>query len=106
MKNLTKERAHDLCVEMWNEVAENGFVEKSDSKLVQKYAPLYECFACEYYTKHFQSCEDCPFTKKIENIDNEENVACLLNSSPYTWFEDNPFNAKEHAIAIADLFIE
>jgi len=35
MEKLTRERAHDLCVEMWNDIAENGYVEKSYSYLAK-----------------------------------------------------------------------
>jgi len=46
---LTEEQAKDLCVEMWNEMAENRYLFKGLSKLIKKFDPESDCFACEYY---------------------------------------------------------
>jgi len=53
-----EEQVKDLCVEMWNEMAENEYRDKEDSKLIDIFNLDCGCFACEYYRS---SCSECQF---------------------------------------------
>ena len=99
-KELTREQAHDLCVEMWNLIAEHGYTEKS--KALCNFVsdidyPQNACFACQYY----DACNDCPFLIF---------GSCLSRTSPYAMWEldgsKNKSKAKKYAIEIADLFMD
>jgi hypothetical protein len=99
---LTEEQAKDLCVEMWNEMAENVYENKEDSKLIGVYKPYLDCFACEYYTS---SCSGCQFDILFDG--------CMSSNSPFEkWFiaENRTHSGcdslKKYSIEIADLFID
>jgi len=101
-KHFTKEQAKDLCVEMWNEMAENRYIEKCSSKLINIFKPQLDCFACAYYKS---SCSDCEFSILFGS--------CTHRSSPYDkWYiekrntKEVSENLKKYAIEIADLFID
>lgn len=104
MEELTKEQAHDLCVESWNEIAENGYTSKIQSKIIRKYRPDCECFACEYYSNTNCSYDNvyCPFKSPGNKY---KNTPCesAMRSYYRAW---NKKKSKENAIAIADLFID
>lgn len=120
MKNLTRERAHDLCVEMWNEIAENGYLYKHESHYVKKHRPEFECFACEFYRDYeLEYCDAdiepdcltddaCPF-HIYRSKEEPGTPPCLCEGSPYEKRElsehYDPDENKELAIEIADLFI-
>jgi len=116
---LTEEQAKDLCVEMWNEMAENTYLEKENSKLIKIFDPECSCFACEYYA-----------SKNERDADNDEDFifvgdwkclgcvflkfkGCLSQKSPYKkWVDESnrnlvkSKNLRKYAIEIADLFID
>lgn len=108
MDNLTKEQAHNLCVEMWNEIAENGYDDKIKSEICLKYEPEELCFACHYYSNYAptECCDsfrtNCPFVKKYGED------GCDFSPSPYSiWYRIDSIENKQHmAIEIADLFID
>lgn len=104
----TEEQAKDLCVEMWNEMAENDESYKSKSKLVSAFKPDVNCFACAYYA---HECAKCPFTTYAA-VGSSRYVPCIHARSPYKLWEhatykpDNEVWRKVYAIEIADLFMD
>jgi hypothetical protein len=99
---LTEEQAKDLCVEMWNEMAENEYIEKEDSKLIGVFKPYLDCFACEYYRA---SCSGCQFDILFRG--------CTKIESPFIKWGDiiigryvGEGTLKKFSIEIADLFID
>lgn len=98
-KPKTKEDYYTLCVEMWNEIAEENLTCKYESQLAEYYLPMGSCFACEYHFNVDHGERMCAF-----GICAGEYEPCMReNHSPYNnwWHSPNIGNA----IAIADLFI-
>jgi hypothetical protein len=104
MKILTKDEAHNLCAESWNNIAENRIIDKSIEPLNEKYEPYNNCFACEYYiAQNNGSCEKCPFII-FSKGDIESVVPCQENDSPYQkWHKTKE---RKYAIETHDLFID
>lgn len=101
---LTKEEAHNWCVEAWNDMAENGYYSITQSTIMQL-SKLAD-FACDYYC-HGYDCRDCPF------ITLNGPTGCMsldTETNPYTrWIATRSTDKeklKEAAIEIADLFID
>lgn len=94
-----------LCVESWNEIAENNFVRKNLSQLIVKWSPRHQCFACDHYLQGIYEdapCNNCPFFTYAN--DSREHSFCEGENSPYyKWiftFE------RIYAIEICDLIID
>ena len=99
IKNKNISWHYDACIEMWNEIAEEGYHQKSKTKIYKKYKPVSACFACELFIDA-DDCKLCPFT-----IFGPSREPCHLeSSSPYFLWEKS--KAKENAIEIAQLFID
>lgn len=84
---LTEEEALNYHVQMWNEMAENGYRFKAQSDIAIKYNACHYCFFCEYYrfTKEAGDCTDCPFIKFDDTESDDYGVCpCLdIEKSPY-----------------------
>lgn len=119
IKNWTVSQHYDACIEMWNEIAENGFADKTDSSGIQQLKELdlfveHECFACELYNNESDietdnvgdNCIGCPFT--FNRLYRHRTLyACCEKHSPYfRWQRSNSsFNRRKAAIDLAQLFI-
>ena len=118
---LTKETAHDLCVEMWNEMAEactDGVVllKEEVSFVNHPKFPLLDalnnCYVCEVYYGKAYLCENkCPFSKFGEG-----DAPCEWFASPYSLWHGLVYSPRIHSAAdiprikqlcieICDLFI-
>jgi len=99
---------YDACIEMWNDVAENG-CQKEETKMCIKYDPKDECFMCEAfynYDIHKRACFKCPFyTSSIYPPKRSfDDITCLYTDQPYyKWFK---YEDRNSAIEIAQLFID
>lgn len=93
---MTHDDMCDLCVEMWNEMIENGYTKKSQSRLVSYFDPIIKCFACEFY----DACEKCEFSKYN---------GCLSTKSAFSlWIKYKKISkeqSKQYMIEICDLFV-
>jgi len=106
---LTEEEALNLHVEMWNEMAENGYQLKSQTSIARKYNIKSDCFLCEYYirTHTAASCTNCPFAQFY--CDYDDDMPCTDGEdSPFAEYEcicgeDNIGELKDICIEIAEL---
>jgi len=69
MREYTREEAHNLHTEMWNEIAENGYWLKGQTSFITsgKHDLQNDCFLCEIYKFVDGDCRNCPFTRQYLN---------------------------------------
>ena len=73
MKNLTLDKAWELTIEMWEDLAELPYVSyNNEHKWLKDNHPEYanilrSCFFCEYARQHDSTCNSCP--GKLVNVD-------------------------------------
>ena len=92
MEKLTRERAHDLCVEHWNDVAENG-IHKAQSRVLENYHPVYECFACEFYRDIEDEDEN---TLQLTSGGDFYSITNIESAGTLTVAGESTFNAMSH----------
>jgi len=92
MSDLTREEAHNLHTEMWNEIAENGYYTKQQTSFLQAYGHNLrnDCYLCEVYTFIDDSCWNCPFKHEYwKGRFVDEDIPCLYaKGSPYKKFSE------------------
>jgi hypothetical protein len=95
---------YDACIEQWNWIAETGG-SKTQAPIILNHPADYQCYMCELYKLGY--CKNCPFVKKYGYSSADATCERAI-SSPYRYWKTSfGFKeAKEHAIAIAQLMID
>jgi len=90
MGKLTREEAFNLHVQLWNDIAENGYANKEESCLITKYPAMHDCYFCEYFRMEDGYCEKCPFTQAFAYNDDGDcddiDTPCTDYETPYLEF--------------------
>jgi ribosomal protein L20 len=95
---------YDASIEQWNWIAETGRY-KTQAPIILKHPADYQCYMCELYRSVY--CKNCPFVKKYGYFPAGVTCECAINSPYRDWKTSFGFKeAKEHAIAIAQLMID
>lgn len=95
---------YDACIEQWNWIAETGG-RKVRAPIILKHPADYQCYMCELYKSVY--CKNCPFVTQYSYSPACVTCESAINSPYRAWQTSFGLKeAKEHAIAIAQLMID
>lgn len=106
---MTKDEAHELHMQAWNEMAETGVFEKFQTCAVKKYKPLFGCFLCAFYKagKSTNSCGECPLSIGDKN----RTIGCACDENQpwvrfFVLYNDKQIDTESKTMAMKNIAIE